>query len=121
MKKSTKAVLLSAFVFPGFGHFVLKKYKHGIVLAGISFAGIYYLASKAVEKALQIAEKIQSGDIQLNAEVITELVSKQATGTEAQLLDVVTYAIIICWLIGIIGSYRAGCIRDKSDDVLLDG
>ena len=115
MRTSTKAVLLSAFVFPGLGHFVLKKYKHGIALAGISFAGIYYLVAKTVEMALQVAEKIQSGDVQLDAVAIAELVSRQATGTEAQLLDIATYAIIICWLIGIIGSYRTGSVRDKNN------
>jgi hypothetical protein len=115
MKKSTKAVLLSTFVFPGLGHFVLNKYKHGIVLAGISFAGMYYLVSKTVEKALHIAEKIQSGDVRLDTEGIAELVSKQATGAETQLLDIATYTIIICWLIGIVDSYRAGSVQDKND------
>jgi hypothetical protein len=33
MKKSMKAALLSAFVFPGAGHFFLKKHITGTVLA----------------------------------------------------------------------------------------
>ena len=120
MKKSTKAVLLSAFIFPGVGHFFLKKHIPGVILIFISLAAIYYMVSMAVEKALQITEKIQSGDVRLDVEVITELVSKQATGTEAQLLNIAMAAFIICWLFGIINSYRFGCVRDKEDEVLVN-
>jgi hypothetical protein len=66
-----------------------------------------------LERALQITEKIQSGDVQLDVTAITELVSKQSIGTEAHLLNIATAAFIICWLIGIIDSYRVGCVQDK--------
>jgi len=118
MKKSTKAVLLSAFVFPGAGHIFLKKYISGVILVGASFAGIYLLISKTIERALEITEKIQSGDIRPDIATIAEIISKQPTGTEAQLLKYATAVLVICWLIGIIDSYRVGCVRDKSDGVL---
>lgn len=114
MKKSTKAALLSAFVFPGVGHIFLKKTIPGIFLVGASLVATYYLISKTIENALQIFEKIQSGDVQLDVIAITELASKQLSGAESQLLDVATVAIIICWLIGIIDSYRVGRVRDKN-------
>ncbi len=120
MKKSTKAVLLSAFVFPGAGHFFLKKYISGVVLVGASFAGIYFLISKTKERALQITEKIQSGDIRSDVAAIAEIISKQPTGTEAQLLKYATAVLIICWIIGIVDSYRVGCVRDKHDEVLVN-
>ena len=113
MKKSTKALLLSALVFPGVGHIYLKKYLSGAVLVGASFAAVYYLMSKTLEKALEIAENIQSGDMPLDVEAITELVSKQSTVAEAQLVNIATATFIICWLIGIIDSYRAGSALDK--------
>ena len=121
MKKSTKAVLLSAFVFPGAGHLYLKKYVSGSILAGVSLVGIYYLVTKTVERAWEIAEKIQSGAVQLDATAITELVSKQTTGTESQLINIATLAIVTCWIIGIIDSYRVGRVRDKNDQVLING
>lgn len=120
VKMSTKAVLLSALVFPGAGHVYLKKYMHGVILAGASFAAIYYLISNIVEKAFQIAEEIQSGDVQLDIEIITELVSKQTTSAEAQLLNIATATLVICWVVGIIDAYRAGCSRDKNDEVLVN-
>jgi hypothetical protein len=119
MKKSTKAVLLSAFVFPGAGHLYLKKYLPGSILAGVSLVGVYYLVTTTVERAWEIAEKIQSGAVQLDAATVTELVSQQSAGTDSQIVNIATLAIIICWVLGIIDSYRAGRVRDKMDFVLI--
>ncbi len=112
MKKSTKAALLSALLFPGAGHIFLNKYISGIALGGVSLAAIYYLISKTVESALQIIEETQ-GNVQLDVITITELLSKQSAGVESQLLNIAMAALIICWLIGIVDSYRVGCLRDK--------
>lgn len=116
MKKSTKAALLSALVFPGVGHFYLKKYKAGLILAGVSFAAIYFLIAKAVESAAEISEKIQSGAVPLDAEAITKLVSQQPAGADAQMMNIATIALVICWVIGIVDSYRAGRALKKGDD-----
>jgi TM2 domain-containing membrane protein YozV len=114
-----KAALLSALVFPGLGHIYLKRYIPGVALVGVSSAGIYYLTSKTVERALQIVGKIQSGDVPLDVTAITKLVSKQSTGTEDQLLNIATTVIFICWIIGIIDSYRIGRGQDKNEQVLM--
>jgi len=119
MKRSMKAALLSALVFPGLGHIYLKRYIPGVALVGVSSAGIYYLTSKTVERALQIVGKIQSGDVPLDVTAITKLVSKQSTGTEDQLLNIATTVIFICWIIGIIDSYRIGRGQDKNEQVLM--
>ena len=121
MKKSTKAVLLSAFVFPGAGHLYLKEYRLGSILAGASLVGLYYLVTTTVERAWEIAEKIQSGAVQLDATTVTELVSQQSSGADAQLTNIATLAIIICWVIGIVDSYRAGRVRDKNEQVSING
>ena len=113
MNKPMKAALLSAFVFPGVGHFFLKKYVPGAVLAGTAFTGLYFLTAKMVEKTLKISEKVQSGEVPLDVATITELVSKQATGTEAQLLDVAAGVLFIAWVIGIVDSYRVGRARSS--------
>jgi hypothetical protein len=101
VKKSTKAVLLSAFVFPGAGHILLKKYIPGAILIGASLVAFYYLISKTVERTLEITEKIQNGDVRLDVGAIAELVSKQPTGTDAQLLNIATIILIVCWLVGV--------------------
>lgn len=115
MKKSTKAVLLSALVFPGTGHVLLKKYVTGAILLGASIVSAYYIVSITVEESLRIVEQIQSGNIQLDESTIENMVSEQSGGTDARILDISTDVLIICWLIGIIDSYRLGRIRDRDD------
>lgn len=116
MKKPMKAALLSAFIFPGLGHLHLKKYIPAVVLAGTAFAGLYFLIAKSVEAALQITEKIQSGEIQFDAATISELVSGQTAGAESQLLDIALAVLLVSWLIGIADSYRVGRAQDKNVD-----
>ena len=117
MNKPMKAALLSTFVFPGVGHFFLKNYISGGILVGTAFAGLYLLIVKTVERALQITEKIQSGEVQLDSATITELVSNQATATDTHLLNIAGAVFVISWLIGIVDSYRIGRAQDKNVDV----
>lgn len=67
---------------------------------------IYYLVSKIVERALLISEKIQSGDIPLDIVAVTEIVSKQSDGADTHLLKISTVVFIICWLFGVVDSFR---------------
>jgi hypothetical protein len=113
MKRRTKATLLSAFVFPGIGHFILKKRMHGTVLAATAFVSLYFLIANTVQKSLQVLEKIQSGEIQSDAASISQSVLDQTTGSETFLLRIATAALIISWLIGIIDSYRVGRAQDQ--------
>ena len=117
MKKSTKAALLSALVFPGMGHFHLKKYIPGVVLAGSVFAGLYFLITKTLERTLHIADKIQGGEVQPDIAAISALLLEQPTGAEAQLLNAATAVLIISWLISIVDSYRIGRAQDKDAEV----
>jgi len=121
VNKSTKAALFSAFVFPGAGHFFLKKYISGTVLAGTAFAMLYFIITNLLKKALQISEKILSGEVQLDIAAIIELVSRQPVGTDAQLLNIATTVLIISWLIGIIDSYRVGRGQDKDAEANVNG
>ena len=115
MKKSVKAALLSALVFPGAGHIYLKKYISAIVLFGVSAAGLYYMISKIMEIALQIVDKIGNGNVEPDVASIMDLVSKRTAeiGNGMHLFNIASTTIIICWLIGIIDSYRVGRIEDK--------
>ena len=112
MKKSKKAVLLSAFVLPGLGHVFLKKYVMGVLLIGVALVATYSLIVKTVERSLHIIDNIQSG-VQLSADDIASLVSHQSAGQTSQWLDMGPLILLICWLIGIVDSYRIGRAQDK--------
>ena len=117
MKRSTKAALLSALVFPGVGHMYLKKYISGVILMSASFIGIYLMIAKTIESALQIVAQIQNGSVEPDIAAIMEVVSKQPieTGIGVYLIDIATAVFFICWIIGIIDSYRVGGNQDKTE------
>ena len=91
----------------------MKKYIQTVFLIGITSSAAYYLISKSVEKALQIVEKIENGEVPPDVATITELLSKQSMGADAQSLDTATLIIGVCWAIGIIDSYRIAYLQDK--------
>ncbi len=116
MKKSKKAVLLSALVFPGLGHLFLKRYGTGLLLIGIASAATYLLIVNTVERSLRIMDDIQNGT-QLNTADLASLVSHQSAGQTSQLLDMAPTILLICWIIGIVDSYRIGRVQDKVETV----
>jgi len=107
-QKPTVAVLLSALVFPGAVHVYLKQFVFGFGLIAVAIASLYVLISHAIKQALSIVEKIQSGEVAPDISVITTMVSEQISGADAQLVNLATIALIVVWVIGIVGSYLAG-------------
>ncbi len=108
MKKSIKAALLSAFVYPGTGHFFLKKYTSCVVFACAFSVPLYFIFSEIMNKAGQIAEQITKGELPLDIAAISESLSNSVTAANAQELNIKMYALVIIWFIGIIDSYRIG-------------
>ncbi len=116
MTRSIKAALLSGLVFPGIGHMYLKRHVHGMILFVGAASAIYFVVSVAVNTALEVAEKIQSGDVPLDMGTITDLVSQQSSGSE-QSANIAMIALVACWVIGIVDSYRQGRVQEKVEEV----
>ena len=102
MKKSIKATLLSAFVLPGAGHFFLKKYAMGSILAIAAFAGLYSIIVTTIEKALKIAEQIQTSDVPLSTQEVSALVSQQVLQSDAQQMNIAQLALSAAWIVGVV-------------------
>ena len=113
MMRSTKAALLSGLIFPGVGHMVLKQYLRGSILMLSALIAVSVIVTNAIKQALTIVDRINSGEIPLEAGAITELVSKSAGGAEGSILNIAALVVVACWLIGIIDSYRLGIIQEK--------
>jgi len=77
MNKSNKAALFSALVFPGAGHFFLKRHISGAVIACAALVALYLIIANLLERAREIADKILSGEVGLDIATIMELVSRQ--------------------------------------------
>ena len=115
MSKSLKVALLSAFVFPGVGHFYLKKRISGTFLAGSALASLYFVISTTLESAQEIAEQIQSREGPLEIAAISALLAEQPAGSDAQLFNIASAVFVVAWLVGILGSFRLGRAMSRTD------
>lgn len=115
MSKSLTAVLLSAFILPGAGHFYLRKPFQGTLLLGTTIICIFSLISTVYTISQNLSAKIQSGEIPFEVGKITELVSQELSGGDDQVIIISTFLLLICWVLAIFDSYRVGKLIDKSD------
>jgi len=114
MRNSVKAALFSGLLFPGLGHFILRKHLRGALLAGISIACLCVLVYTAYEIAQQIVNEMLSGEMPLDAATISAEVTKRTAKGGFLRSDLPTYLFIGCWLVGIVDSWRIGRLLDRS-------
>ena len=113
MRESSKVTLLSAFVCPGVGHLYLRKKLVGWGLISASLWALYVLLSNAIKRAMEISDKIVSGEVAPDIIAIRELINQPLTGSGAQLISLATTVLVTAWLIGIADSYRLGRIKER--------
>jgi hypothetical protein len=113
VKASSKAALLSAFVFPGAGHLCLKVYGRGLIIMLISFAGLGYLIWAAASSALshldEVMVKMQGGAV--NMQDISGIVGSNMSVTDPY-QRAVFYFMVCFWIFAIIDAYIIGKQRD---------
>ena len=114
MNRSLKAVLLSALVFPGAGHFSLNKPVLGGLISVATIICLYFLLTTAVEIAQQISLEIQSGAVQFDVAKISEKVSQDLAGSDGQGINIPLFLLVVCWLVGIADSVRIGWSQGNS-------
>jgi len=113
MNKAIKAALISAFVCPGGGHFYLKQYTTGTLISVAMLGGLLYLLNQAVERAHQISDRILSGELPLDLNVIYPLITQAPAPSQASMINIATCVFFIAWFIGVVDSYRVGRGMDK--------
>ena len=103
MKKSTRAILLSALVFPGAGHIYLKRTKTGLTLIGLTLIALIYIISDIIQRAFAVVEQIiQMGISSSDTATITRLIEQQPGG---EWFGLATYGLVGCWVYGVVGCY----------------
>jgi hypothetical protein len=105
-----KAVLFSILVFPGSGHLFLKKYKKGFSLMIASAIALTVLVYNLLQRAMEIMDKIQSGEIvQIDMLTISEMLSQ----TDTLQMQISTSVLLILWVFSIVHSYRISRIQSN--------
>jgi len=117
VKRSTKAVLLSALVFPGAGHLYLKRWASGILLSAAAAIALYLIASVTWYTAMDIASQIQSGAVADDVAMIAALTEQQLQANEGK-TNLATLVLGTSWVLGIIGSYWLGRRAEVADEKL---
>jgi len=113
MKRSSKAALLSGLIFPGIGHIVLKQYLRGSVLILFSLVALSVIVTRIYQRALIVVDRINSGDIPVDAGAIADMVSNSTSAADNLIENIALLVLAACWLIGIIDSYRLGVAQEK--------
>ncbi len=108
MTRSTKAALLSGLLFPGLGHLFLKCYLRGAILIVLAIVVMSILVRNAMKQALAIVDRINAGEIPVGAGGITEMIYGPAADGEGTTLGIAVFVLVICWIFGIVDSYRLG-------------
>ena len=108
MKKSTKAVFLSAFVIPGAGHWYLAKRRQAVILMLASAGATYVLMSNAWTQANLIAQKIVSGEIQPELSDLMNALSEQTSAVGSSSLTIATFVLGAVWILGVVGAWFTG-------------
>ncbi|GGY32634.1 hypothetical protein GCM10011297_01940 [Bacterioplanes sanyensis] len=108
VKESTKAVLLSTLVFPGMGHFYLKKPLAGVMLFGASTVCLFYILTTVVSVTKKVMANITVADLPLDIAQITELVQQSMAAVDGSSANTATWVLIVLWVIAALDAARLG-------------
>jgi hypothetical protein len=92
---------------------ILKQYRRGSALILSAMAALSVIVTKAINQALTIVDRINSGEIPAEARAIIELVSTPNSSAEDSILNIAAIVVGAVWIIGIVDSYRLGIIQEK--------
>lgn len=95
MKASTKAALISALIFPGLGHLVLRKGVRGLLFLLPAAAAVIYLLRSVLQLMDQLVGEINSGALGLDPIAILERV--HASGIDNPTTNLASLVCILCW------------------------
>lgn len=76
-------------------------------------AALSVIVTKAINQALTIVDRINSGEIPVEARAIIELASIPNSSAEDSILNIAAIVVGAVWIIGIVDSYRLGIIQEK--------
>lgn len=98
MKASTKAVLISALIFPGLGHLALRpsRGRRGLLFIVPTLAAALYLLRSVLALATQLVDEIESGVLGFDPIAIVERI--HASGIDNPATNLASLVCIMCWV-----------------------
>ncbi len=98
MKASTKAALISALIFPGLGHLVLRPRRalRGLVFLIPAALAVSWLVRQVLELSLQLTAELNSGTLAADPAAI--LARLDAAGADNPAANWLTLLALLCWI-----------------------
>lgn len=119
MRKAMAASLLSAFLFPGSGHYFLQRKKTGIALMLATGLPMLYLIISLVNVYQRLFVLIQKQLLPPDFEIMLGYILSQPFGHDTQRIYFCLYGIFFLWLGGILDAYRLGWREDQQTSNLM--
>ena len=114
MKQAHKALLYSAAIFPGSGHFLLRHMPAGFVFAGFGVGCIVALVSQIMAIANDVSQRILSGELPFDIIEITRAVSAETSERVWVSDNLAIWLLLACYLLAAADAYRLGLRRDRA-------
>ena len=113
MKLSLKSALFSALVGPGIGHLVLKSYRRAAVFIVATLAALYLILGHALDRVNAVVQKINSGQVSLDAESIRQALDESAKLAGANVASMAMFGLVAIWVIALFDAIRIGRFKDR--------
>lgn len=114
MRLATSATMLSAFLFPGSGHLMLKRKGMGWLLICATAAPTIYLVLAIVRATEKLFTLIQKGLLPPDFSIMVGYLIDRPFGPEGEMVQYCFYLIIAIWLGAAIDAYRLGHAMDMA-------
>jgi len=114
MKKSTKAVLFNAFLFPGWGQIYLKQYKKGVLIISAILAGTLSILWSIIQITRDILKltPFKKGTVTFDA--IIHLAINSINSMNYFHLFLILFFMLLLWILSMLDSYQSGGKDAKS-------
>lgn len=112
MQRSTKALLLSALVFPGAGQLFLGRILRACLFLIPALWAVFYFASSVLEPVMAIALQVQNGTMALDPVAIEARLHQDGLGV-SPLVNLAALVMVVAWIGGAVDAWFAG--RETAD------
>lgn len=106
MKPTTKAALVSALIFPGLGHLVLKRPLRGCLFIVPALLAIGFLLRTILALATALVGEINNGTLAIDP--IQILARIHASGVDNPATNAASLVILLCWVGSVADAYWVG-------------
>ena len=83
---------------------------------GLALTTTTIIVTVAVKQALAMIERISIGEIPMDARALALLPADSANSSAGEIANIALIVLGLCWLFGIIDSYRLGIRQEQKTD-----